>query len=47
MNNKLKDIILSSIKIAASFSKSKASLEDFFLAIIKNDSWLPNILDYV
>ncbi len=47
MNNKLKDIILSSIKIAASFSKSKASLEDFFLAIIKNDSWLPNILNYV
>jgi len=47
MNNKLKDIILSSIKVAASFSKSKASLEDFFLAILKNDSWLPNILDYV
>jgi len=47
MNNKLKDIILSSIKIAASFSKSKASLEDFFLAILKNDSWLSNILDYV
>ena len=47
MNNKLKDIILSSIKIAASFSKSKASLEDFFLAILKNDSWLWNILDYV
>ncbi len=47
MNNKLKDIILSSIKIAASFSKSKASLEDFFLAILKNDSWLNNLLDYV
>jgi len=47
MNNKLKDIILSSIKNAAWFSKSKASLEDFFLAIIKNDSWLPSVLDYV
>ncbi len=47
MNSKLRDIILSSIKIAASFSKAKASLEDFFLAIIRNDSWLPSVLDYV
>jgi len=47
MNNKLKDIILSSVKIAASYSKSKASIEDFYLAIIKNDTWFPSILNYV
>lgn len=47
MNSKLKDIILWSVKIAASFSKEKASLEDFLLSMLKNDSWLPSFLDYI
>jgi len=47
MNNNLKDIILSSVKIAAWFFKEKASLEDFYLAIIKNDTWLSSVLNYV
>ena len=47
MNSKLKDIILWSVKIAASFSKEKASIEDFLLSMLKNDSWLPSFLDYI
>ena len=47
MNSKLKDVILGSLKIAASFSKEKASIEDFLLSMLKNDSWLHNFLDYI
>ena len=47
MNAKLKEIVLSSVKVAASFSKPKASIEDFLIAIIKNDNWFSSILDYV
>jgi len=35
------------VKIAASFSKPKASIEDFLLSILTNDSWLVNFLDYI
>ncbi len=47
MSTKLKNIILGSAKIAASFSKPKASLEDFLLSMIKNDSFLPSFLDHI
>jgi hypothetical protein len=47
MGTKLKEIILGSVKIAASYSKSKATLEDFIISMIKNDTWLQNFLDYV
>ncbi|MDP2091231.1 MAG: ATP-dependent Clp protease ATP-binding subunit [Candidatus Gracilibacteria bacterium] len=47
MNTRLKNVILGSVKIAASFSKPKASLEDFLLSIIRNDSWIVNFLDYI
>jgi hypothetical protein len=47
MDSKLKNIILSSVKIAASFSKPNASIEDFVLAIMEHDNWLNSILDYV
>lgn len=47
MNTRLKNTILWSVKIAASFSKPKASIEDFLLSIIKNDSWIGNFLDYI
>jgi ATP-dependent Clp protease ATP-binding subunit ClpC len=47
MNPRLKNVILGSVKIAAKFSKPKASLEDFLLSILKNDAWLVSFLDYV
>ena len=47
MNARLKETILWSVKIAASFSKEKASIEDFLLSIIRNDSWINSFLDYI
>lgn len=47
MNTRLKNTILWSVKIAASFSKPKASLEDFLLSMIRNDSWIVSFLDYI
>lgn len=47
MNNRLKNCILWSVKIAASYSKEKASLEDFLISIIINDSWINSFLDYI
>ncbi|MCD5385219.1 ATP-dependent Clp protease ATP-binding subunit [Candidatus Gracilibacteria bacterium] len=47
MNSRLKNTILGSVKIAASFSKPKASIEDFLLSMIKNDSWITSFLDYI
>lgn len=47
MNKNLKDVILWSVKIAASFSKSKASIEDFLLSLLQNDAWFPDFLNYI
>ncbi|MBS9775108.1 ATP-dependent Clp protease ATP-binding subunit [Candidatus Gracilibacteria bacterium] len=47
INERLKKIILSSVKIAASYNKSKATIEDFLLACIQNDSWINSFLDYI
>ena len=47
MNSELKNIILSSVKIAANFKKPKASIEDFILALLQNSTWLPNFLEYI
>lgn len=47
MNQSLKETILLSVKIAASFSKQKASVEDFLLALLKNNGWFCKLLDYV
>ncbi|MDD2907211.1 MAG: ATP-dependent Clp protease ATP-binding subunit [Candidatus Gracilibacteria bacterium] len=47
MSPRLKNAILGSVKIAASFSKQKASIEDFLLSILRNDSWLNSFLDYI
>lgn len=47
MSQKLKEVILWSVKIAASFWKEKASLEDFVLSLIKNDIWLTKTLNYI
>jgi len=47
MNTRLKNTILWSVKTAASFSKARASIEDFLLSMIKNDSWIVSFFDYV
>ncbi len=47
MSNKLKEIILGSVKIAASYGKEKADIEDFILSMVKQDIWLANVLDYI
>ncbi len=47
MNNRLKNAILWSVKIAAWFWKERASIEDFLLSIIANDSWINSFLDYI
>lgn len=47
MQNSLKETILLSVKIASGFSKSRASTEDFLLALIKNNWWFNRALLYV
>ncbi len=47
MESELKNIILSSVKTAANFKKSKASIEDFILALLQNSNWFPSFLDYI
>lgn len=47
MHQKCKDIILWSVKIAASNSKPKASLEDLLMSLLLNDSWLGSYLEYI
>jgi len=47
MSSRLKNCILWSVKIAANYSKPKASLEDFLLSMLKNDAWFVSFLDYI
>lgn len=47
LHPKLKDVILWSVKIAAFYSKNKASLEDLILSMLKNDTWFAKFLDYI
>ena len=47
MSNSLKETILLSVKIASNFAKPKASLEDFILALIKNNWWFSKSLLYI
>lgn len=48
MSKALKDTIVSSVKVAASFDKKQAGIEDFILAVIKNnDVWFSNFLNFV
>ena len=47
MQNSLKETILLSVKIASNFSKSRASCEDFLLALLKNKGWFHHVLAYV
>ncbi len=47
MQNSLKETILLSVKIASNFSKSRASCEDFLLALLKNKGWFHHTLSYI
>ncbi len=47
MNERLKKVILWSIKIAAKHSKPKATIEDFLISSLTNDSWFNSFLDYI
>jgi ATP-dependent Clp protease ATP-binding subunit ClpA len=47
MNKACKDIILGSVKIAASNTKSRASLEDLLISLLTNNNWLPSFLEYI
>lgn len=47
MHQKCKDIILSSVKIAAQNRKEKAGLEELVMALLLSDIWLANFLEYV
>lgn len=47
MHQRCKDIILWSVKIAASHHAWQANIEDLLLSLIKNDLWLSSFLDYV
>jgi ATP-dependent Clp protease ATP-binding subunit ClpC len=47
MDNILKNTILTSVKITASFSKSKTTLEDFLIALIRNKGWFYKALEFI
>ncbi len=47
MNQKCKDIILWSVKIAAQNTKARATLEDLLMSLLINDSWLASYLEYI
>jgi len=47
MNQKCKDIILWSVKIAAQNTKARATLEDLLMSLLINDTWLSSYLEYI
>jgi hypothetical protein len=47
MNQKCKDIILGSVKIAAQNTKARATLEDLLMSLLINDTWLGSYLEYI
>jgi len=47
MNQKCKDIILWSVKIAAQNTKARATLEDLLMSLLINDPWLASYLEYI
>jgi hypothetical protein len=47
MDKELKETILMSFKLATSYEKSEASLEDFLLAMISKKTWFTKFLDHV
>lgn len=49
ISQRVKDLIIMSMKVAASFQKSQASVEDFILAIfrIQTENWFYQFLDFI
>lgn len=49
LSTRVKDLILMSVKIAASFEKQKAGIEDFLLALLRTpkETWLIQFFDFV
>jgi ATP-dependent Clp protease ATP-binding subunit ClpA len=49
ISDRVKNLIVMSMKIAASFQKSQAGIEDFLLAIFRTETenWFYQILDFV
>lgn len=49
ISQRLKDLIVMSMKVAASFQKSKAGIEDFLLAMfrVQTENWFYQLLDFV
>lgn len=49
ISQRVKDLIVMSMKVAASFQKSQASIEDFLLALfrIPTENWFYQMLDFV
>lgn len=49
ISDRVKNLIVLSMKIAASFQKSQAGIEDFLLAIFRTETenWFYQVLDFV
>ena len=49
ISQRVKDLIVMSMKVAASFQKSQASIEDFLLALfrIQTENWFYQFLDFI
>ncbi|MFZ4461002.1 MAG: ATP-dependent Clp protease ATP-binding subunit [Patescibacteria group bacterium] len=49
LSTRIKELIVSSVKIAASFEKRKAGVEDFLLALMRtpSESWIYQFFDFV
>lgn len=47
MSQTCKDIILWSVKIAASNTKARASIEDLLMSLLINNPWLASFLEYI
>lgn len=49
VSDRLREVIVSSLRIAANFGKKQAGIEDFLLAILSEskEKWFPELLDFV
>jgi hypothetical protein len=49
ISQRLKELIVLSMKVAASFQKSQAGTEDFLLALFRseNETWFFQLLDFI
>ena len=49
ISTRLRDVIVLSLKIAASFGKKQATTEDFIIALLETpqEAWFPQLLDFI